>query len=365
VQNPYDLLGVARNADEAEIKTAFRRLAAQHHPDRNQSDPTAQQRFADLNAAYQILVDPQKRAAYDRFGDAAFRPGGGGMPNGFDLGQMNLGDFVNLDNVFGDLLGAMGVRFGKSGDVKQRVTISFEEAARGCERSIEYSVQDLCPRCQGSGGEPGAHTSVCNTCAGRGRVRAAPLPIERGCPNCHGTGRRSTFDCTTCRGSGLLGVKRQRTISIPAGVEPGSTRQLRGEGSRLGPERPAGDLLVEISVTPHEFFRRSDDDILCRMTISFTQAALGTELMVPTLDGRAKLRVPAGTQPGTQLKMRGKGLPRRLRTGYGDQLVEMDVEVPRELSPRARALVQALSEELGQSVASDSGSLFARLKSWF
>ncbi|HEY5962273.1 MAG TPA: J domain-containing protein [Polyangiaceae bacterium] len=363
--NPYDLLGVARNADESEIKSAFRRLAAQHHPDRNQDDPTSQQRFADLNAAYQILSDPQKRAAYDRFGESAFRPGGfgAGMPNGFDLGS--LGDFVNLDNIFGDVLGAMGVRFGKSGDVKQRVTISFEEAARGCERNVEYTVQDLCPRCSGSGGEPGAKTTTCPSCAGRGRVRAAPLPIERGCPNCHGTGKRSSFDCTTCRGSGLLSVKRTRTVEIPAGIESGSTRQLRGEGGRLSPDRPAGDLLVEVVVTPHEFFRRSDDDILCRMTITFTQAALGTELFVPTLDGKAKLRVPAGTQPGSQLKMLGKGIPHRLRTGNGDQLVEIDVEVPRELSTRARALVEALSEELGQSVTTEKDSVFARLKRWF
>lgn len=369
VQNPYDLLGVPRHASESDIKLAFRRLAAQHHPDKNQGDPTSQQRFADLNAAYQILSDPQKRAAYDRFGDAAFRPGGFGAAGtgipGFDLGQMNLGDFVNFDNIFGDVLGAMGVRFGKSGDVKQKLELSFEDAARGCERSIEYSVQELCPRCSGVGGEPGAQTSLCGTCEGRGRIRAAPLPIERSCPQCHGSGKRSTRDCTTCRGSGLLGVKRTRTISIPAGIESGATRQLRGEGSRPSADRPAGDLLVEITVRPHEFFRRSDDDILCRMSIGFTQAALGTELEVPTLDGTARLRVPPGTQPGTHLRMRGKGVPHRLRTGRGDQLVEVDVEVPRHLSPHARTLVEALSDELGQSVAANSESLFARLKKWF
>lgn len=368
MQNPYDLLGVARDADETEIRSAFRRLAAQHHPDRNPGDPTAQQRFADLNAAYQILGDPQKRAAFDRFGAAAFRPGGFGAsgPNvAFDFANLNLGDFVRLDNVFGDLLGAMGVKLSKSGDVRQKVTLTFEEAARGCERTLEYTVQELCPRCSGSGGEPGAHTTLCGTCEGRGRVRAVPLPIERTCPKCHGSGRRSTRDCTTCRGAGLLGIKRSRTVQIPPGIESGATRELRGAGNRPSPDRPAGDLVVEIAVETHDFFRREDDDILCTMHIGFTQAALGTELEVRTLDGPAKLRVPPGTQPGTLLRMRGKGLPHRVRSGRGDQLVEMVVDVPRELNARARALVEALSQELGQPTATEGSTLFERVKRWF
>ncbi len=368
VQNPYDVLGVARGADESDIKSAFRRLAAQHHPDRNQDDPTAQQRFADLNSAYQILSDPQKRAAYDRFGEAAFRPGGfgsGAGQHGFDIGQINLGDFVNFDGLFGDVLGKMGVKFAKSGDVRQKLSLPFMDAARGCERTIEYNVQELCSRCSGVGGEPGAQTSICGSCEGRGRIRAVPLPIERSCPHCRGTGKRSTRDCTTCRGAGLLGVKRQRSIHIPAGIESGTTQQLRGEGSRPSADRPAGDLIVEVTVEPHEFFRRCDDDLLCETSISFTQAALGAEIEIPTLDGMAKLRIPAGTQPGARLKMRGKGLPHRLRTGRGDQLVEVSIEVPRQLSPRAKALVEALSLELGQPVSSDASSLFERLKHWF
>jgi molecular chaperone DnaJ len=369
VQNPYEVLHVARDADESEIRLAFRRLAAEHHPDRNPGDPTAQQRFADLNAAYQILSDPQKRAAYNRFGDAAFRPGGFGSygigQNTFDFGQFNLGDFINLDNVFGDVLGKIGVRFSKSGDVHQKLTLSFEDAARGCERTIEYSVEELCSRCSGSGSEPGAKMSQCGGCEGRGRIRAYPLPLERNCPECRGTGQRATRDCTTCRGSGLLGVKRRRTLQIPPGVESGSVRQLRGEGSRPGPERPAGDLLVEIAVAAHDFFRRSDDDLLCQMTISFTEAALGGEVEVPTLNGTARLRIPPGTQPGTQLKMRGKGLARQHRPGHGDQLVEILVEVPRKLTPRARELVEALAAELGQSASNSADSLLGRLKRWF
>jgi len=368
VQNPYDVLGLTRGADEAQIKVAFRRLAAQHHPDKNPDDPTAQQRFADLNAAYQILSDPQKRAAFDRFGESAFRPGGfgaGGSQPGFDFGQVNLGDFVNFDGIFGDVLGRMGVRLQKSGDVRQKLTISFLEAARGCERAVEYNVQELCPRCSGVGGEPDAQTSVCGACAGRGRIRAAPLPLDRSCPQCHGSGRRSTRDCTTCRGAGLLGVKRQRTINIPAGIESGATRQVQGDGSRPSVDRPAGDLIVEITVEPHPFFRRSEDNILCKASINFTQAALGADIEIPTLEGVARLRVPPGTQPGTQLKMRGKGLPHRIRTGRGDQLVEMQIEVPSQLSPRAKTLVEALSLELGQPGSTDPASIFDRLKRWF
>jgi molecular chaperone DnaJ len=365
MQSPYDVLGVPRHADETQIRAAFRRLAAECHPDRNPTDETAHQRFSDLNAAYQILSDPQKRAAYDRFGEAAFRPGGFGNA----AAGVNLGDFVNLDNLFGDLLGAFGVRFPKSGDIHTKVSVSFLEAARGCERTVDYTVQDLCPRCQGNGGEPGAQRSKCGTCAGRGRVKAMaggmlPLPIERPCPQCHGTGQRAVRDCTTCRGQGLLTVKRSRTIEIPAGIESGSTRELRGDGNRLGPERPAGNLLVEIHVEPHEFFRRSDDDVLCQMTVSFAQAALGTELTVPTISGQARLKIPAGTQPGSLLRMRGKGLPRRMRASNGDQLVEIQIEVPKSLTPRARELITSLSAELGQSSGGSADTLFGRLKRW-
>jgi molecular chaperone DnaJ len=366
VPNPYEALGVPRHADDAQIKAAFRRLAAECHPDRNPNDATAHQRFADLNAAYQILSDPQKRAAFDRFGESAFRPGGfANQPN-----PVNFGDFVNLDGLFGDVLGAFGVRFGKSGDIRVKLTLSFMEAARGCDRTIDYTLQDLCPRCTGHGGEPDSKMSTCGSCEGRGRVKAVaagiiPIPVERPCPRCHGSGKRAIRDCTTCRGEGLLEVKRSRVIHLPAGIESGSTRELRSEGSRVSPERPRGNLLLEITVEPHEFFRREDDDILCRMPISFAQAALGTELTVPTIEGQARLKIPSGTQPGAILRMRGKGVPHRVRTGHGDQLVEIQVEVPKTLSPRARELIISLSTELGQPSSGASDTLIGRLKRWF
>ena len=369
MQSPYDVLKVPRHADEAQVKTAFRKLAAECHPDRNPNDESAHQRFADLNAAYQILSDPQKRAAFDRFGEAAFRPGGFGS----GPGAVNLGDFVNLDGLFGDLLGAFGVRLGKTGDIRLKLTVPFLDAARGCERTVEYTVQDLCPRCTGHGGEPDSPLSTCGSCEGRGRVKTMaggmlPLPIERPCPRCHGSGKRAARDCTTCRGAGLLTVKRTRTVNLPAGIDSGATREMRGEGSRPSPERPCGNLLVDVTVEPHDFFRRDEDDIVCRATVSFAQAALGTEMTVPTIDGQARLRVPAGTQSGSQLRMRGKGVSHRMRTGRGDQLVEIQVEIPKQLSPRAKELIAMLSAELGPFGVgghSNDDSLFGRLKKWF
>jgi molecular chaperone DnaJ len=357
---------VPRHADETQIRAAFRRLAAECHPDRNPNDESAHQRFSDINAAYQILSDPQKRAAYDRFGDAAFRPGGfGGNPV-----EVNLGDFVNLDNIFGDVLGAFGVRLNKTGDIRLKQTLTFMEAARGCDKTIEYTVSALCPRCAGSGGEPGSSLTTCGTCEGRGRVRSMaggvlPLPMERPCSHCRGTGRRATRDCTTCRGAGLLTVKRAQTIHFPAGIEHGAIRELRGEGNRPSAERPSGNLLIEVQVEPHEFFKREEDDVLCRMSVTFAQASLGAEVTVSTLDGQARLKIPAGTQPGARLRMRGKGFPHRMRTGRGDQLVEIHVEVPTRLSPRARELLAALSAELGNVPTPAEQSLFGRLKKWF
>lgn len=364
--SPYEVLNVPRHADEAQIRSAFRKLAAECHPDRNPNDESAHQRFKDLNAAYQILGDPQKRAAYDRFGEAAFRPGGFGG----QAGQVNLGDFVNLDNMFGDLLGAFGVKFGRSGDVHLKVTLPFLDAALGCDRTVEYSAQDLCPRCKGNAGEPDSPITTCGTCEGRGRTRAMaggmfPLPMERPCSSCRGTGKRAVRDCTTCRGAGLLTVKRSRLVEFHAGIENGATREIRGEGSRPNPERPCGNLLIEVSVEPHAYFRRQDDDILCQMTLSFAQAALGTELTVPTIDGQARLKVPAGTQPGARLRMRGKGISHRMRVGRGDQLVEMQVEIPKQLSQRARELIAQLSAELALTPTNDESSLLGRLRKWF
>lgn len=364
VRNPYETLGVDRRASADELKSAFRRLAAQHHPDKNQDDDAAAaERFKEINLAYQILSDPEKRAAFDRFGASAFTPGGnaGGGPGFVDLG--------NLDGIFGDVLEALGIRAGDRGNIRQQVTLSFEEAALGCTRELTYPRLDLCGRCGGEGADPGSSSQRCPTCGGSGRLRVTqgflPLPVERPCSRCHGSGRIPEVPCRRCRGRGLAQSKHRLAVSIPAGIEAGSTRVVERAGSRVRRDRPPGHLEVVVTVTPHPFFARSGDDLRCRVPVSFTQAALGGDIDVPTLEGQARLHIPAGTQPGSVLRLRGKGVPRRARGGRGDQLVELQVEIPVELTDRARELIAELGDELGDQLTPQRRTFLERLKEWF
>ena len=359
VRDPYELLNVDRRATAAEIKGAFRRLAAQHHPDRNPHDPQAQVRFQQLNEAYQILSDPQKRAAYDRYGPSAFRPGG--QPGDSGLG--------GLDGLLSDLLGAIGIRAGQRGNIKQRVKLSFEEAARGCRKQLRYDRLDTCAQCDGSGGEPQSQVQTCPTCGGRGRIPfrqgGFSLPIEPSCSRCRGTGQIPRTRCSHCSGKGLTSRTFTVEVELPAGVETGSSRVVPGAGNRLRPDRPAGDLAVNVEVSEHPVFRRSGDNVVCELPIGFSQAALGGQVEVPTLDGKIKLRVPPATQPGSVLRVRGKGIPHRRRSGRGDQLVEVSIEVPTALSERARELIEALGRELDDSVQPQQRSFVEKLKGLF
>jgi len=360
VRDPYEVLGVARNASDGEIRTAFRKQAAQLHPDRNPNNPDADQRFKELNQAHQILSDPQKRAAFDRFGESAFRPGGGPGPDF---------DFSGIEDLFGDLLGAFGFRSGDRGVLRKTLEISFEEAARGCEKEITYERVDSCTRCSGSGGEPHTSSDTCNACGGRGKVRFQqalfPLAVERPCSRCRGRGRIPRESCTACSGAGLAKHTRRLQLEIPAGIEAGSVRSVSGAGNRPRPDRPAGDLEIVIEVTPHAFFRRVGDDIVCRVPITFSQATLGGEVSVPTLEGHAKLRIPPATQVGSVLRLRGKGVAHRVRSGHGDQLVEVTIQVPAQLSDRARELIEELGEELGETVMPQEASFMEKLKGLF
>jgi molecular chaperone DnaJ len=362
VRDPYEILGVGRSASESEIKAAFRRLAIQHHPDRNQDDPEAQNRFKEINAAHQILSDPEKRAAYDRYGEAAFRPGGGGA--------VDFGDFGGLDSIFSDLLGAFGLRnSGEGGQIKKTLELTFEESARGAKRELSYERVDVCGDCQGRGAAPGARVETCSACGGRGRVRYQqaflPIALERPCSSCRGTGSIPSARCRRCDGAGVAQAARTITIDVPAGIEPGSTRTLSGEGHRLKPHQPPGDLELLIDVAPHPFFRRSGDDVLCRVPVTFTQAALGGEILVPTLNGKVKLKIPSSSQPGAVLRIRGQGFPHRLRSGSGDQLVEIAVEVPERLTDRAKTLLRELGDELGEEVQPERRSFLEKLKELF
>ena len=369
MRDPYELLGVDRSATQDEIKSAFRKAATQHHPDKNPGDDGAQQRFKEVNAAYQILSDPQKRAAFDRYGgtsmggvngpDSPF--GGQGAP--FDMADLN------LDGIFGDLLGALGIKVGDRGTLQKEVKISFEEAAFGCTKEITYDRVESCGDCAGSGSAPGSSTERCSVCSGRGRVRfqqgVFPIAIERPCSRCRGTGRLVVNPCATCRGAGLLAKPRTIEVTIPPGIENGATRLVDRGGNTSRADRPAGDLELTIRVAPHDFFRRTGDDIACALPISFAQAALGGEIEIPTLEGKGKLRIPPGTQPGKVLRVKGKGIPRRLSGGRGDQLVEVTIEVPTQLTASQKELIARLAEDLGENVQPQQASFMEKLRSLF
>ncbi len=363
MRDPYEVLGVGRDASEAEVKTAFRRLAAIHHPDKNPTDPDAAVRFKEANLAHQILSDRDKRAAFDRYGEAAFRPGGG-VPGGIDFSDM-----PGFEDLFGDLLGAFGIRTGERGDIRKNLELSFEEAALGCEREVSYERLDVCQGCAGRGAEPGTSVETCSACNGRGRVRFQqalfPIAVERPCSRCRGTGQVVLTPCRVCSGKGLSKTERTLAVEIPAGIEDGATRTVPQAGNRVRVDKPPGNLELVIQVAAHPFFRRVGDDVVCKAPISFAQAALGGEIDVPSLAGKLKLRVPPSTQSGAVLRVRGKGFPYRIRGGRGDQLVEVTVEVPSHLSPRARELIEELGRELGEDVSPQQRSFVEKLRGLF
>jgi molecular chaperone DnaJ len=365
----YEVLGVRRDATPEEIKSAFKKLAAHCHPDRNQEDPTAHDRFKELNLAYQVLSDQNRRSMYDRFGHRAEEPGspfGGSGP--FPGGIVDISD-IAIDGILGDLLGVFGVGRGDKGNLKQQLELSFEEAAFGCEKPMRYERVVACADCRGSGAAAGTVAEPCSACSGRGRVRFQqgifPISVERSCSRCRGTGRSVRHACPACRGSGLITATDTLRVTIPAGVEHGATRLLSGAGNKPRPEKPAGDLEVTIAVRAHPFFKRTGDDVVCTVPLTFTHAALGGEVDVPTLDGRGKLRVPAGTQPGAVLRIKGKGIPHKGGIGRGDQRVEVTVEVPTRLTLRQKQLLEELARELGEDVLPQHKSFMGKLRDLF
>jgi molecular chaperone DnaJ len=370
LKDPYEVLGIDKSATQDDIKGAFRKLAQKHHPDRNPNDPGSGQRFKELNAAYQILSDPKKREMFDRFGVGGGPAGQGPFPGGavnFDFADLN------IDGIFGDLLGALGFKMGQAAPLQKEVKLSFQEAAFGCTKELTYERVEPCDDCGGSGSAPGKAPEPCGVCKGRGRVRlqqgVLPIAIERPCTACKGSGRIVTDPCKTCRGPGVVSKPRTIEITLPPGVENGATKMVERGGNFGRADRPPGDLELIIRVAPHEFFRRVGDDVVCTLPISFPQAVLGGEIEVPTLDGRGKLRIPAGTQPSTVLRVKGKGIPRRVMSGRGDQLVEITIEVPKALNAEQREIIEKLAEALGNKIQpiSPSGepSLIERLRSFF
>ncbi|MEM1029277.1 MAG: J domain-containing protein [Myxococcota bacterium] len=362
MNDPYQVLGVDRSATADEIKAAFRQLAMKHHPDRNADDPRAAQRFKELNAAYQVLGDPQKRAAFDRFG-------GKGGPGGPFRGGVSV-DFadLNLDGFFGEILDALGIKVGDRGDIQTELSLSFEEAAFGAKKTIRYDRVAHCEDCGGGGAQPGTRTRTCGACQGRGKTRQVqgvfPIPIDRPCTACGARGRVPETPCRDCAGTGLRRKQEELEVDVPPGVDNGAAKRIDGMGHRVRNKR-AGGLTVTFRVKPHPFFRRAGDDVVCTLPITFAQAALGDEVEIPTLDGKGRMRIPAGTQPGTSLRIRGKGIPKRLVGGRGDQLVDVHVEIPTALTDAQKAMVERLAEELGESVQPQRRTFADKLKDLF
>jgi molecular chaperone DnaJ len=359
----YEVLGVDRNADSATIKKAFRRLAQQYHPDVNKSSD-AEEKFKEINEAYQVLSDDQKRAAYDRFGHAATGPGGAGF-NDFGAGFGDLGSI--FEEIFAGFTGAQGGRSRRraprrGADLRVDVTLTFEEAAFGTEKSLEVPRLEICDRCNGSGAEPGTSPQRCSTCGGTGEVqRRQQSPLfgmvvtTTTCPTCGGSGEVISTPCSKCGGNKRVRVTRKLNVNIPAGVDEGTRIRLAGEGEAGTLGGPPGNLYVVINVMPHDIFVRDGFDIHMELPINIAQAALGATVKVPTLDGGTEtLDIPPGTQTGKTFRLRGLGIPRLQRSGRGDMLITVRVLTPVNLSEEQKELLRQLAASFGNNNVGDS-----------
>jgi molecular chaperone DnaJ len=365
-QDYYDLLGVQRGSSADEIKKAYRKLAMQCHPDRNPGDKAAEQRFKEVSEAYDVLKDDQKRAAYDRFGHAAFENGAAGRSAGFDF-NFGTGFADIFDEMFGDF---MGQRRGRSGggrgsDMRYNLEIALEEAFHGKEATLRVPTSIVCETCGGGGAEGGSAPVACPTCAGMGKVRAQQgfFTIERTCPTCSGAGRVIKNPCRACSGSGRTRKERTLQVNVPAGVEDGTRIRLAGEGEAGLRGAPPGDLYIFLSVKPHRLFQRDGADLACKVPIPMTTAALGGAVEIPAIDGsRTKVAIPAGTQTGAQFRLRSKGMTVLNAKTRGDMYVQVQVETPVNLTKRQRELLEAFDSEDGAAAHPESQGFFARVK---
>jgi len=367
----YEVLGVTKTADEKELKVAFRKLAMQFHPDRNPGDQEAETRFKEINEAYDCLKDGQKRAAYDRYGHAAFENGAGGP----GAGGFN-GDFAQtmsdiFENFFGgDFGGRSGRGSGRErgADLRYNMEVSLEEAYAGKQVEIKVPTTVVCEACSGSGAKAGTTAQTCRTCGGHGRVRAVQgfFTIERTCPTCQGRGQVIPDPCKVCGGTGHTSVEKTLAVNIPAGIEDGNRIRLAGEGEAGGRGGPAGDLYIFVSIRPHAFFQRDGADVFCHVPISMTTAALGGMIDVPTLSGEtAKVKIPEGTQSGKRIPLKGKGMPILRTRGHGDLYIQVGVETPQRLTKRQRELLEEFEKECSKETHPEAAGFFAKMKGFF
>ncbi|WDR01820.1 molecular chaperone DnaJ [Devosia algicola] len=374
----YDVLGVQKGADEAALKSAYRKLAMQHHPDRNPGNTEAEAKFKEISEAYDTLKDGQKRAAYDRFGHAAFENGGGGR-GGAGFGPEFSSSMSDIfEDIFGDFMGGGGGQQRRGGgggsarmrgsDLRYNLEISLEESFLG--RTVEVDVPTLvgCTTCDGSGAKPGTGKHSCRQCNGHGKVRAAQgfFTIERTCPVCQGRGEMMDEPCTDCGGQGRRQENRKLSVDVPKGIEDGTRIRLANEGEAGLRGGPPGDLYIFISLRPHDLFQREGADLYARVPIAMTTAALGGEFEVPTLDGaRAKVKVAPGTQPGQRVRLKGKGMPVLRTKDTGDLYVQLDIETPQHLSRRQRELLEEFQNLTTEKTNPTSDGFFDKLKKMF
>ncbi len=372
----YDVLGAKKGASADELKKAYRQKAKELHPDRNTDNPQAEAQFKEVNEAYDVLKDEQKKAAYDRFGHAAFENGmgGGGGPRG---GFNQQGDFASafsdvFEDLFGDFMGRGGAGGGRSraqrgSDLRYNLRVTLEEAFQGAQKTINVPASVTCDTCRGTGAEGGAEPVTCPTCSGMGKVRAQQgfFTVERTCPTCNGMGQTIKNPCKTCHGAGRVEKERQLSVNIPAGVETGTRIRLAGEGEAGLRGGPQGDLYIFIEVKDHAIFQRDGVHLFCRVPVSMPGAALGGEVEVPTIDGgRARVKVPAGAQSGKQMRLRGKGMPALRGAGTGDMVIELAVETPVNLTARQKELLREF-EKLSEENNPEGSSFFSKVKGFW
>ena len=369
----YEVLGVERQATDQQIKSAYRKLALKFHPDRNPGDAKAEESFKEAAEAYAVLADAQKRSLYDRFGHAGVNAGTGGGA-GFD--PTIFADFSDIFSGLGDMFGFGGGRRRRGGpqrgsDLRYDLEIRFDESAEGTETSIVVPREETCETCTGTGAAPGSTVETCAQCQGSGQLRFQQgfLTVARPCSNCRGTGKTIAKPCTTCRGAGRISRERKLTVKIPAGIATGQQMRLTGEGEHGTAGGPPGDLYVVVHVQEHPFFQREDDDLYCELPIHFPTLALGGSVKVPTLKNREELNIPAGTQPGTRFRLRGKGMPNVSGRGHGDLHVIARVAVPKKLSKEQKHLLEELARTMPVQAEDGSGSeekpFFERMKDMF
>ncbi|CUH64898.1 Chaperone protein DnaJ [Thalassovita gelatinovora] len=372
----YDVLGVAKGASADEIKKAYRKKAKELHPDSNSDNPEAEDQFKEANEAYECLKDAEKKAAYDRFGHAAFEGGmGGGRPGGGFHGG-GQGDFASafsdvFDDLFGDMMGGRGGggrgRAARGADLRYNLRVTLEEAYSGLQKTIKVPTSVPCDACEGSGAEGGAEPQTCPTCSGMGKVRAQQgfFTVERTCPTCSGMGQIIQNPCKSCGGQGRVHKERSLSVNIPAGVETGTRIRLAGEGEAGMRGGPAGDLYIFIEVKKHEIFEREDTNLYCRVPVAMAVAAMGGDIEVPTIDGgRSRVKIPAGSQSGRQMRLRGKGMPALRGGNPGDMFIELAVETPVNLTSKQKELLKEF-EALSENNNPESSSFFSSVKNFW